>query len=300
MPTTPTSSGSSGPTCSPRAPSRSRSSRRSSARSSSTGSTWAPARSTTPGPTRPRASRTTWEVNATNGVGQMNYEAYASLVEAGVIRATRRRASQSPRRDARAGTTSPPDERSDYAARAAARDAPLHARRVAGEHLPRPLRGLLRRPVRQRRLVSAPVRPTKLLARCRCSRSALTACGADNPPGTISEDDLPEQREGRRGQPRRPGRPGRLSRRQRRRGQPPDVALGELRQGPSGRCRLRAAAAATTRRSATRSGGSRTRQAVDGAGLGRDRQVHPGTSRTSTSGSTCRAIPMRVGYTEAG
>ena len=26
-----------------------------------------------------------WEVNATNGVGQMNYEAYASLVEAGVI-----------------------------------------------------------------------------------------------------------------------------------------------------------------------------------------------------------------------
>ena len=60
-----------------------------------------------------------WEVNATNGVGQMNYEGYASLVEAGVI----------PASDVPHGFTShgemlgwndiPLDDRSDYAARAA-------------------------------------------------------------------------------------------------------------------------------------------------------------------------------------
>jgi len=38
--------------------------------------------------------------------------------------------------------------------------------------------------------VSAPVRPTTLLLAALLAL-ALTACGADNPPGTISEDDLP-------------------------------------------------------------------------------------------------------------
>ena len=38
--------------------------------------------------------------------------------------------------------------------------------------------------------MSAPVRPTTLLLAALLAL-ALTACGADNPPGTISEDDLP-------------------------------------------------------------------------------------------------------------
>jgi hypothetical protein len=39
--------------------------------------------------------------------------------------------------------------------------------------------------------VSAGVKPTKLLLAAAMLTFGLTACGADNPPGTISEDDLP-------------------------------------------------------------------------------------------------------------
>ena len=90
------------------------------------------------------------------------------------------------------------------------------------------------------RLVSAPVRSTKLLIAATVLALSVSACGADNPPGTITEDDLPGSVEVDKVRHDEPGRPGRLPRRQQRRGRPRDVALGELRPGPARRGRLRA------------------------------------------------------------
>jgi hypothetical protein len=59
-----------------------------------------------------------WEVNATNGVGQMNYETYASLVEAGVIHDNVPSGFMD-HGEMRGWNDIPLDQRSDYAARAA-------------------------------------------------------------------------------------------------------------------------------------------------------------------------------------
>ncbi len=59
-----------------------------------------------------------WEVNATNGIGQMNYEAYASLVQAGVVSDGQVPDAFLDHGEVRGWNDIPAGERSDYAARA--------------------------------------------------------------------------------------------------------------------------------------------------------------------------------------
>ena len=60
-----------------------------------------------------------WEVNATNGVGQMNYEAYASLVHAGVVPISDVPAPFKDHGEIKGWNDIPTDDRSDYGSRAA-------------------------------------------------------------------------------------------------------------------------------------------------------------------------------------
>ena len=134
-----------------------------------------------------------WEENATNGIAQMNYETYASLVESGVINENDVPPSLLDEQRRHQGVERPREPGGSFVVRRqrVAGNVGLHLRREPREHLPQPVRDDVREPGRRGKLGSHLVSPIKLVVAAAVLALGLSACGADNPPGTISEDDLP-------------------------------------------------------------------------------------------------------------